>query len=327
MEKLIFSMLFLITLSSHINAKGKEQILAYKIISDEFDKSIPEGKYVIEGKIYLLNSKNLIKKVSIKTQNAEKFSSVDGSFKLQLTADGDWISFDKSNYQTTYFENYKVKPQHRIKIEIFMEKQGEIKEIPCEKPVIYVYNSNPIDFTIQLNPTGELFFTYPELPKNNTWEMKISEKGQLFDQKGNEYPYLFWEAMQNKNPDLIRKNQLLEGEIVEKNHVISFLDSTLSSMNFNSKEKADFITYWGPRLIQHNYNFIRFVVQEDANQFAHYEINPKPSSFNRFYILFTGFEEFPAELKSFTQNLKPFFRSGFDILEWGGMELDEYTIF
>jgi hypothetical protein len=322
MEKIILGILLLFGQFSNISAKEKEPILAYKIISDEFDKTIPIGKYVLEGKVYELNTKSVIKNVQIQTQNAEKFKAENGSFKLELIANEDWIIFEKEKFQATYFENYKVKSQHRIKIEIYMEKEGKRKEIPCEKPVIYVYNNSPIDFSIELKPTGNLFFTYPQLPANNIWKMKTTENNLISDNNGKSYPYLFWEAIQSENPKLLVGKEAILGQFISKEKSTEFLDSCLTLLNLNEREKTDFITYWGPRLMKNKYNFIQFVVQDQANQFATYEIVPKPNSFNRIYLLFSGFETLPQELLIQKQELIPFSRSGFDILEWGGIEFD-----
>jgi hypothetical protein len=225
MEKLIFGILFLFGQFSSISAKEKEPIMAYKIISDEFDKTIPVGKYVLEGKIYEFHTKNVIKNVQIQTQNAEKFKSENGSFKLKLTANEDWVVFEKEKFQASYFENFEVKSQHRIKIEIYLERQGKRKEIICEKPVIYVYNQAPIDFSIKLKPTGKLYFTYPQLPANNIWKMKITENNLISDSKGKCYPYLFWDAIQSENPHLLQENTAILGQIISKEKSTEFLDS------------------------------------------------------------------------------------------------------
>jgi hypothetical protein len=90
----------------------------------------------------------------------------------------------------------------------------------------------------------------------------------------------------------------------------------------NDREKTDFITYWAPRMIQNEFNFVQFLVQDQANQFANYEISPQPTSFNRIYLVFSGFETMSKDLVLQKQEIKPFSRSGFDILEWGGIEFN-----
>ena len=68
--------------------------------------------------------------------------------------------------------------------------------------------------------------------------------------------------------------------------------------------------------------FMQFQLQEDCKQFADYAIEPKPDHFNRLYLLFTGFDTEPDDLQTAPQELKPFVRTGFHVLEWGGSELD-----
>mgnify|MGYP006147495675 CR=1 FL=1 len=110
------------------------------------------------------------------------------------------------------------------------------------------------------------------------------------------------------------------GQIISKNEIVDFLDSTLSSLNLNPQEKTDFITYWGPRLVQKEYCLLQFLTQNDCAKFAEYEISPSPNHFNRLYLMFSNFESYPTNFKVKNQELTPFKRDGFNILEWGGVE-------
>jgi hypothetical protein len=90
-----------------------------------------------------------------------------------------------------------------------------------------------------------------------------------------------------------------------------------------SEEKADLITYWGPLLIKYPNCFIHFVFNEDADRFAKLKITPKPDVVLRFYMLVQPYgTEIPAFLPT-PQKIPKMDRNGFDVLEWGGMVINE----
>jgi len=96
----------------------------------------------------------------------------------------------------------------------------------------------------------------------------------------------------------------------------------LTLAGLNSREQADFITYWGPRLLQNEFNYIRFEFNDACNQFAELNITPKPNQVYRIYITWrksTGNET------KIAQKIIPLKRSGFTVLEWGGIEIKETT--
>ncbi|MES2587520.1 MAG: hypothetical protein V4622_00990 [Bacteroidota bacterium] len=311
-----------IFVSLNLGAKGKkESSPSFQVVSDKFDATIPKGKYVLEGKVIDVYSNSSIKFFEINLQTGEVYKMKKGVFKLQLPANDEWIHFTKEDYQSAYFENYEPKSQHRIKIKVFLNQRGRGPEISTEKPVIYAYNSSDIDVSIKLNPVGNLCFTYPQISPSNSWEMTL-KNNNFVDSKGNEYPYLFWDSKQKGVKFMKNENGILFGEVLAKEDVISYLDSTLSAVGFNSREKTDFITYWGPKLTQNNYVFMQFMTQNECKEFADYTILPKPDHFNRFYMLFTGYEKLPGKLELVPNDFVPFKRDGFHVLEWGGSEVD-----
>ncbi len=299
--------------------KNKESD-AYKVISDEFDASIPKDHYVLEGKVLHVKSKRSIKSFQIHLQTGVDYNMKKGVFKLQLKTNDGWVQFLKENYQGGYFENYELKSQHRIKVEIYMNEEDRSPQIREEKPVIYAYNDTEINFELKLKSKGELTFSYPQLHSSNIWKMKTSANGNLISNSGEEFPYLFWEAKQNLFINLAKEKNVYTAQIVRKKDVVHFLDSSLTLLNLNATEKTDFITYWGPRLVQHEFCFVQFLVQDACEQFASYEVSPKPINFNRLYLVYSGVNHYPSEIQCKSQILKPFDRSGFQLLEWGGIE-------
>jgi hypothetical protein len=220
-----------------------------------------------------------------------------------------------------------LKDHHRIEVKILLNKQAKKKpEIREEKPVIYAYSEQKINFELVLKPKGKLTFTYPLPDGNNSWHMSL-ENNILRDSHGNTYPYLFWEASHSPDFAFDQVNGKIFGKILAREEVTAYLDSVLSFMHFNAREKTDFITYWGPRLAENKYNLVQFVVQDECSRFAEYELSPKPDAFNRFYMVYAAFDRYPGFIALVPQILEPFERTaigstagnGFELLEWGGV--------
>jgi hypothetical protein len=184
--------------------------------------------------------------------------------------------------------------------------------IEVDKPVIYFQSPVKLDFKLTVTPKNEFSFTYPSYKDN--WKGTLYPSGEI--EIGNQkYPYLFWDSKQE-----FRLEKHSNGYHISKKEVIPFLEKQLSNAGLTSTEKTDFITYWGPRLTQYESVFIQFYLQEDCDQFARIQCEPKPEAINRLYI---GFSKWDESLISFLHpvELHSFNRSGFNLLEWGGFEL------
>ncbi len=304
----------------------KESLPNYTIVSEKFDSKIPINKYVFEGKIIDKNTQEILKNIDIfyGENEKEKVLSKNGFFKLTLNLDKQQILFRTTDLHRTDIYGLNAKSQHRMNVIIYIDRDEERFIKMTEKPVLYAYNPRDLDLLINLKANGKLKFTYPQISETNSWEMKL-KNNHFMDQKGNEYPYLFWDSEQ-KDINISKSENNLSGAILRKENVVTYLDSVLSEVGFNSQEKTDFITYWGPRLVQTEFCFVQFQTQHECSQFAEYEISPKPDNFNRLYILFSGFEYFPTNFSVTSQKLLPFKRQDFNLLEWGGVEVNNETI-
>jgi hypothetical protein len=184
-------------------------------------------------------------------------------------------------YNDTYHEistfEIEAKAKHKTFVSCYMERAQY--RITAEKPVIYLYPSVPTLVDVKLNPVGAFSFTYPIY--ENGWKVTAHPDGQL-THNNQSFNYLFWESTQDWKP---ATKELESGFVVKKDEVISFLEEKLTAFGFNSKEKADFITFWGPQLIQNERNFVHFMFNEECNEFAELEISPKPDHMYRFYMI------------------------------------------
>lgn len=184
---------------------------------------------------------------------------------------------------------------------------------PLKKPVIYLYPESDTAVSVHLETTGELTFTYPEYSRG--WKGTAHPDGSVTI-AGKTYPYLFWEGTQHFNTF----DFALGGFLLNRETIISSLEKHLSDLGFNDREKTDFITFWGPQLQKHERIYIQFILNEECDAFARLDIEPKPQQLNRVYMIWKPVDN---HLKVFIkqQKLEKINRDGFDVLEWGGIEL------
>ena len=234
-----------------------------------------------------------------------------------LGNDVEWLLYNDDNYMQTYVE-YDQVSYHIYAYAESTEKQQDvinfvsgIKE-NCAgvgiggKPVIYLYPEKEQEVNVKLDLDGKFTFTYPEY--NNGWNVTAKPDGTIISD-GKEYSYLFWEGlMPTFKPDF------KEGFVVKGSDSAEFLRETLSQMGLTPKEYNEFIVYWAPKLQENEYNKIYFA-EDDYTDKAKLEINPKPDSILRVFMVYEKADENTILPK---QEIKPFERKGFTVVEWGG---------
>lgn len=194
-------------------------------------------------------------------------------------------------------------------------KHARRENMTVKKPVIYLYPEKETEVNVRVNPTGELSFTYPKYDSNG-WTVNAKPNGDLImgDQTFN---YLFWESEQA--PTTMNTEA---GFVVSREETIAFLEDKLEQFGLNSKEKADFITFWGPQLIRNNSNFVQFKFNEACDSYAELSIQPQPDGVYRIYLLFSDAAELNvSELQVVPQSIPKIDRKGFTVIEWGGAEI------
>lgn len=181
---------------------------------------------------------------------------------------------------------------------------------PCYKPVIYLYPEKQTSVSVSLELNGYFTCTYPQY--NNGWNVTANPDGTLINQAdGREYSYLFWEGVLKTNYDL-SKGFVVKGEDTE-----SFLREKLAYMGLTPKEYNDFIVYWLPQMKNNPYNLIAFQ-NEQYQENAKLQIDPTPDSLLRIFMVYKPLDR---KIAVEEQNLVPFERKGFAVVEWGGCEV------
>ena len=200
---------------------------------------------------------------------------------------------------------------HFMEFVVNVYKPNPDKNMITRKPAIYLYNPEPMDVHIDVEPEGEFTFCYPAY--KDGWDVSVQPDGQLLVD-GNTYDYLFWEG---KRSNIAMDN--LSGFVVSREEVVPFLEETLDQLGFNAREQNDFIAYWGPELARNPYNQIHFVMNERyEDMVGAMETSVEPDALLRVFMLYQSLEEpiyvTPQVLP------EPLDRTGFTVVEWGGGE-------
>jgi hypothetical protein len=105
-----------------------------------------------------------------------------------------------------------------------------------------------------------------------------------------------------------------EGFVVKGEDSAEFLREKLSYMGLTPREYNEFIVYWMPMMEKNRYNLVAFQgASYTDNAILH--ITPEPDSVLR---VFMAFRPIPGPIQIPPQELAPFERKGFTVVEWGG---------
>ena len=177
---------------------------------------------------------------------------------------------------------------------------------PKKKPVIYLYPEQILDVDVSLDVKGELTTTYPKYLDG--WRVTAYPNGDLIFQN-QKYYCLYWESIGDYQYDLST------GFVVNQNDLVQFLETTLSRLGLNYRERQEFIVYWLPELEKSRFNLIHFATTEYVKN-AVLTIKPEPDTLIRVFMVAKPLNE---PIKIVDQTLPPTpERSGFTVVEWGG---------
>lgn len=179
----------------------------------------------------------------------------------------------------------------------------------CGKPVIYLYpeKTTKVKVQVELNK-----WSVSEPEYNNGWEVVAEPNGRLTETKSNTvYPYLFWEG---QGVGSVPDNH--DGFVIKREEVSKFLREKLLVLGLNEKESADFREFWEPRMTKAPYYFVTFYGTNAMNTIAPLKIDPKPDTVIRILMDYKPLLK-PVTVKE--QNLRAITRTGFTVIEWGGV--------
>ncbi len=301
----------------------KESYPSVWIIKDSLSKTIhPDSvKLVFKVEDYynqlMLNQHSAIIQVKIDGKmRKHTITDKNRTIKLALSKGKHSFSFFlNANFEELHFERV-LSGGHYYEVGLnFQNSYSSGQQIMLEKPVIYLYSESNQTFDLKIQTTAELQFTYPVY--ENGWKGTASPNGTI-QIKGSNYPYLFWDAslpIEKLNLNWQNSDQLIGKQ------AIPYLTSQLDQLGFNPKEKADFITYWGPRMQKMKYLQVLWIQNEAINEIASLDISNGFTQ-NRVYIVFKEIGNLTDEILP----LKPDKPKALDrtknyLVEWGGIEI------
>ena len=196
--------------------------------------------------------------------------------------------------------------------EVEIEGKKFIMELDS-KPVIYLYPEAETEVTVRLEYKGRLTCTYPAPDPDGAWRVTARPDGTLTDNQGREYSYLFWEGASDGNPP-----DFSRGFVVRGSDTAAFLREKLAYMGLTPREYNEFIVYWLPRMQDNPWNLIAFQGKNYTDS-APLTVTPRPESVLR---VFMAYRPLNAPISVPPQELTPFVRKGFTLVEWGGQGPD-----
>lgn len=302
---------------------GKSLPNSYHVVnSDTKSKDVEVNKCRVKGYVYVLHSassRSPLPQVLVSTldRKHQALSDSTGYYEMLVNVGDTTIFAFKPQLSEVVIWNYPFASQHEVVIDFYLGMDIQMLEV--DKPVIYLYSALPLQVNISLNFLGDLSFSYPDY--NTGWSIELKNNKIQIDNRS--YPYLFWEGESNQI-NYIKEEELF-GFYLNTDTVVSFLENSLTQLGLNSIEQTDFITFWAPRMIQSEYVFLQFLVDENYNEHvASINVDPLPNSSRRVYMLFTPYDSEVAPVKFKSQELQGFIREDFSLIEWGGSEIRSF---
>ncbi len=181
--------------------------------------------------------------------------------------------------------------------------------ILCEKPNIYLYPEAETALTVWLDIQGHITISIPEY--QNGWKVTVTPDGQITDDDGQQYRYLFYSAAVDY------EFTLREGWVVRRNGFAGQMARILEGIGLNQQEKDDFIDYWDARLEWKTEAYaVYWLSPEEVNQVIGLNLSEKPDALLRAFFCFAPADT-DTELPE--PSLPAFERQGFTVVEWGGI--------
>jgi len=233
-----------------------------------------------------------------------------GMFAYKLSSGKSVIRITSPNFHSLTTDSILFDSQKKVFITITLAK----RHTNTRKPVIYLYPQKSQDVSIQLDYNGQLDFTYPLY--NKEWNVTANPDGTI-EANDKKYNYLFWDGKMETEKINYNTSQ---GSIVNSKNLVSFLEESLTALGLNSKETADFITYWVPQMMNNENNFIHFLINNDYDQIAKVKVIPQPESMMRIFMLWHAVENENVNIPT-PQRFTKSTRKGFTYVEWGGSEM------
>lgn len=209
----------------------------------------------------------------------------------------------------------------------------------CGKPVIYLYPPKPTNVSVRLEMPVEFTTEIPVY--QGGWHVLAQPDGTLTDLTSrsndcnqydanhfgaeyakeacqtNKYPYLYWAGSVRS----VTMPKPTGGWVVANDQLEDFLSAKLTIMGLTSAEQRDFLAYWVPTIKHHQAPWyqIGFLQTSELGQLFPMTVSPQPDSMLRIFLDYTPLQRKP-EKNPTPQQLERVERTGFTLIEWGGIK-------
>jgi len=180
-------------------------------------------------------------------------------------------------------------------------------DILVYKPVIYLYPAEQTEVTVQFEKPENLMTTYPKY--SGEWRVFADTDGTLTDASGRQYYALFYDEERTHEVDFST------GFYVTAKGATEFLEEKLAALGFTEREADEFIMFWLPVLEKNGQSVVYFEQTAERDMECPIDISPAPESVLRVIIHIKKVDA-PVEIEA--QQIVPFERRGFTVVEWGG---------
>jgi hypothetical protein len=178
----------------------------------------------------------------------------------------------------------------------------------CGKPVVYLYPTQTTDVSVQVD--ADVVVSEPAYGQNG-WQHVLAQPNGTLTFGGKTYSSLYWEGYGKGAYPAITT-----GTVVARSQVVSTIKEQLAEQGFTNNETTDFLAYWGPKLPSTPYIRLTWLGTAAMNRLAPLHISPAPQTVIRTFLDFEGLQT-PQLLPP--QHLTSTARTGFTLVEWGGL--------
>lgn len=171
--------------------------------------------------------------------------------------------------------------------------------------MVYLYPTSPTMVSVRVDAK----ITKSDPAYGNGWNVLAMPSGKLFSGSGS-YDSLFWEGTGKLYPTIN------SGFVVSQADLTQTLTNQLHQLGLNTKESADFLDFWLPKMPTTPYVRVTWFGKNQMDQLAPLTVSPKPDTVIRIFIDFEGLNQ-PIAISP--QRLSAPARRGFTVVEWGGL--------
>ncbi|EKD76699.1 MAG: hypothetical protein ACD_43C00018G0004 [uncultured bacterium] len=184
--------------------------------------------------------------------------------------------------------------------------------VECGKPVIYLYPTETTAVGVQVG--ADIRISEPAY--DDGWKVTAQPNGILSLTDGSTVNSLYWEGKGYGSYP-----RITTGRVVATQNIEQELRSDLAAQGLNNQEAADFLEFWLPRMPKTPYIRLSWLTTEQMNKLAPLSVQPNPNTVIRVFLDFSG--QTTAENNLLPQQFQAIKRTGFTLVEWGGLLLGQ----